>query len=41
MLQIEDNTCKLLGTTGARLFLPNEEAKEFKPNDDLSFLLNK
>ena len=39
MLHIVDDKITLKGTTGARILKNNEEAKEFKPQDSLDFLL--
>lgn len=39
MLHVVDNKITLKGTTGARIFKKNEEPQEFKPGDELGFLL--
>ena len=39
MLHVADDKITLKGTTGARLFKNNQEAKEFKSGDSLDFLL--
>jgi dipeptidase E len=39
MLHIIDDTVTLKGSTGARIFTKNDEVKEYKPGDQLDFLL--
>jgi len=41
MLHIENEEITLKGTTGARVFFKNKDAKEYKTGDRLNFLLNK
>ncbi len=40
MLHIVDNNITLKGSTGARIFIKNKDAEEFKPGDSLNFLIN-
>lgn len=40
MLHIVDKNITLKGSTGARIFIKNKDAKEFKPGDSLNFLIN-
>jgi dipeptidase E len=41
MLNIENNSMKLIGPRSARIFKKGAEAKELSPNDDFSYLLKK
>jgi dipeptidase E len=39
MLRVEDSTLSLRGELAARVFISGEEAREYKPEDSLEFLL--